>query len=75
MRLRSNGRLFHSFGAAGTKARSPRGGRVLKLGFATVVTLLVMPLIVHRLVAQEIAAPWHARISQQKPVPNYTGKK
>ena len=42
---------------------------------ATVVTLLVMPLIVHRLVAQEIAAPWHARISQQKPVPNYTGKK
>ena len=42
---------------------------------ATVVTLPVMPLIVHRLVEQEIAAPWHARISQQKPVPNYTGKK
>ena len=42
---------------------------------ATVVTLRVMPLIVHRLVAQEIAAPWHALISQQKPVPNYTGKK
>ena len=31
--LRSNGRLFHSFGAAATKARSPRVGRVLKLGF------------------------------------------
>lgn len=42
---------------------------------ATVVTLHVMPLIVHRLVAQEIAAPWHARISHQKPVPNYPGKK
>ena len=33
MHLRSNGRLFHSFGAAATKARSPRVGRVLKLGF------------------------------------------
>lgn len=42
---------------------------------ATVVTLRVMPLIVHRLVAQEIAAPWHAGISHQKPVPNYPGKK
>ena len=31
--LRSNGRLFHSFGAAATKARSPRVGRVLKFGF------------------------------------------
>ena len=30
--LRSNGRLFHSFGAAPTKARSPRVGRVLKFG-------------------------------------------
>ena len=31
--LRSNGRSFHSFGAAATKARSPRVGRVLKFGF------------------------------------------
>ena len=31
--LRSNGRLFHSFGVAATKARSPRVGRVLKFGY------------------------------------------
>lgn len=36
---------------------------------ATVVTLPVMPLIVHRLVAQEIAAPWHARISNKNLFP------
>ena len=31
--LRSNGRLFHSFGAAATKARSQRVEKVLKFGF------------------------------------------
>ena len=38
--LRSNGRLFQSFGAAPTKARSPRVGRVLKFRFESRYLLL-----------------------------------